>query len=58
MDEIYKEVYFDQYCEHCKHKKKDDMEEPCDACLDHAVNVDSHKPVYFEEMSKREARTK
>ena len=44
-----KEVYFDQYCKSCKHLAKDDVEEPCNSCLDNPVNLGSHKPVNYEE---------
>lgn len=52
MDEGYKEVYFHEYCEKCKHNNPDDpkgLEEPCNECLDHPTNLYSHKPVKFEE---------
>lgn len=48
MDE-YKEVYFDKYCKTCKYKKKKDTEEPCDECLDNPINLNSHRPVNWEE---------
>lgn len=50
MDElIYKEVYFSQYCEKCKHHDLPEAEDPCHSCLNNPVNQYSHKPVYFEE---------
>lgn len=49
MDNQYKEVYFDQYCNKCKNKKVDVNESPCSECLDDPVNLYSHKPVKFEE---------
>ena len=45
----YKEVYFDPYCEKCKHEKKDETDAPCFECLNNPVNEFSHKPVKFEE---------
>ena len=48
-----KEVYFDQYCKTCKHLAKDDLEEPCNECLDEPVNLGSHKPVKYEEDEKK-----
>ncbi len=45
----YKEVYFDPYCEKCKHEKKAETDEPCSECLSNPVNEFSHKPVKFEE---------
>lgn len=46
--ESYKEVYFDQYCETCKHSKKSESDDPCDKCLAEPVNLYSHKPIYYE----------
>ena len=45
----YKEVYFDPYCEKCKHEKKTETDEPCSECLSNPVNEFSHKPIKFEE---------
>lgn len=47
MDD-YKEVYFHEYCEKCKHWKLKDNEYPCDECLDEPINLYSHKPVRWE----------
>ena len=44
-----KEVYFDQYCPLCQHEKLKDYEDPCNECLDHFWNTDSHKPIFFKE---------
>jgi hypothetical protein len=44
-----KEVYFDQYCKSCKHFDKMEEENPCNECLEEPVNVDSHKPIKWEE---------
>lgn len=50
MDEdIYKEVYFDQYCKTCKYEKVKESEDPCEECLSNPTNVYSHKPVKYEE---------
>lgn len=49
MEESYKEAYFNQYCDSCKHKEKKETEDPCDDCLENPVNVYSHKPVRWEE---------
>ena len=43
-----KEVYFCNYCKKCVHYEKDGFEDPCDECLQNAVNEYSHKPVNFE----------
>lgn len=45
----YKEVYFDVYCETCKHKDVDETEEPCDTCLANPMNLYSHRPIKYEE---------
>ena len=53
MSEIVtKEVYFSQYCLKCKHGDLEETEEPCNECLTHPWNENSHKPVYFEEETK------
>ena len=49
MEDGYKEVYFDEYCGSCKHKSKNEDETPCDECLENPVNLNSHKPVKYEE---------
>lgn len=43
-----KEVYFDKYCETCKHREKAEADDPCDECLAEPVNVYSHKPIKWE----------
>lgn len=52
MEEIYKEVYFDKYCDKCEFKKCKEDETPCDECLENPVNIYSHKPVKFVEKKK------
>ena len=50
MNEIQdKEVLFYNYCSHCKHKDVKETYEPCNECLTHPVNENSHKPVMFQE---------
>lgn len=44
-----KEVRFDLYCHKCKHKEKDDYEEPCFSCLGEPVKEYSHIPVNWKE---------
>ena len=49
----YQEVHFFMYCEKCKHYDKDSMTKaPCNDCLNHPINLYSHKPVYFVEAEK------
>ena len=49
MEDVYKEVYFDQYCKTCKHWDKKECEEPCDSCLTVPANLYSHQPVNYKE---------
>lgn len=49
MEDIYKEVYFDQFCKTCEHKDLPEDEDPCHDCLHESVNLYSHKPVYWKE---------
>lgn len=49
VEQMYKEVLFDQYCEKCKYNENKEIESPCDECLENPVNLYSHKPVKFEE---------
>lgn len=48
----YKEVYFEQFCKICKHKEKSEKDDPCFDCLAEPANLNSHKPVKFEEKEK------
>ena len=52
MEYQYKEVYFDQYCKTCKHKDVAEEKDPCHGCLSEPTNLNSHKPVNWEEKSK------
>lgn len=42
-------VNFARYCKRCKHRTVEEYEDPCNDCLNNPVNIDSHKPVNFEE---------
>ena len=44
-----KEVFFDKYCKLCEHKDKKETEDPCWDCLKEPANLNSHKPVKWEE---------
>lgn len=48
MDE-YLEVYFDRYCKTCKHENLKENKDPCHECLSNPCNLNSHKPVMWEE---------
>ena len=43
------EVYFEEYCKTCKYVAVKHYEEPCNECLDHPININSHKPVMWKE---------
>ena len=44
-----KEVYFGKYCGKCKYRRRKENEEPCEECLTNPSNIDSHKPIKFEQ---------
>ena len=44
----YRIVDFEKYCDLCKYKELNSFADPCDDCLHHPANIDSHKPVNFE----------
>lgn len=44
-----KEVYFNEWCSKCEYYLLEEYEDPCDECLEHGCNLDSHKPVMFKE---------
>lgn len=48
MDDNYKEVYFDEYCETCEYKDLKESDDPCDECLAEPARVDSHKPLKYK----------
>lgn len=52
MEDVYKEVYFNKYCESCKHKELPKKNDPCHECLNNPVNLYSHKPVNWKEKEK------
>ena len=52
METETKFVNFDQYCNKCKNSKTAETEDPCDECLANPTNIDSHKPINFEEETK------
>lgn len=56
MNEGYKEVRFDLYCESCKYKELKDTEDPCHDCLDEPINLHSHKPVKYEEKLNKNSK--
>lgn len=48
MEYKFKEVYFHEYCDTCKHKDIAGVKDPCNECLDNVYNLHSHKPVYYK----------
>ena len=49
VDNDFKEVRFDLYCETCKHKDKPEHYDPCNECLENGMNHGSEKPTCYEE---------
>lgn len=48
MDGERREVRFDIYCKHCKHKNESDHALPCSDCLAEPTNQYSEIPIKFE----------
>lgn len=51
MENQIKEVYFNEYCEKCKYFAEiaGKLSDICDACLTCPGNINSHKPINYEE---------
>lgn len=49
MEDVYKEVHFDRYCMTCKHASTPEKKDPCNECLDYGANIQTSKPVKWEE---------
>lgn len=58
MDDEYKEVYFDKYCETCEYKDTPEKDEPCSECLENPIKLYSHKPVNYKEKKTKKNETK
>lgn len=54
----YKIVFFDKYCQTCKHRDVDEVKDPCDACLSEPINFCSHKPINWEEAETKKTKSK
>lgn len=52
MEDIYREVDFEKYCETCEYKKRDEKCDPCNDCLAEGKNANSEKPIYWKEAEK------
>lgn len=48
-DRFEKIVEFHSWCKRCKHFDKDENDDPCNECLNNGGNVESRRPVMFEE---------
>lgn len=53
MNDPYKEVYYNSYCQTCIHFDKSGGEEPCNKCLGEPANLYSHKPTKYVEKEKK-----
>ena len=42
-------VDFEKYCKICKYEKLAEIEDPCDECLNNPSNIDSRKPISFQD---------
>lgn len=47
MENQKKIVLFDQYCKKCTFADTPEVKDPCNRCLTHSVNDNSHKPVNY-----------
>lgn len=53
MEIVEKIIDFDQYCKTCKHRDLNEVKDPCNDCLDNPTNINSKKPIYYEEDKKK-----
>lgn len=44
-----KEVYFSEYCPKCQYWTFAENEDPCNECLGHPSNINSHRPINYKE---------
>jgi hypothetical protein len=44
-----KEVYFHEWCKKCKYGPLQEHDDPCEECITHPSNENSHRPVNFKE---------
>lgn len=56
MENEEKEVQFYKYCPMCKYRDLHAVQEPCNTCLDNPVNINSRKPVKFEEAKDKKGK--
>ena len=48
-EDLYKFVDYDIYCPKCKHCDVPEEDDPCDECMTWPINLNSSKPLNFEE---------
>lgn len=51
MDDHYKFVRFDEYCQKCKWYRRDEHLDPCNECLDYGAREGTEIPMKFEEVN-------
>ena len=49
MENVEMIVEFEKWCPKCKYEKRSEMVMPCFACLDEPVNMNTTRPILFEE---------
>ena len=45
-------VRFDLWCDKCKHKDTDEINSPCNECLDDGGSYESRRPTLYEPQEK------
>lgn len=53
MEEVTMEVEFHEYCPICKHADVPETKDPCNECLGAPYNLNSCKPINWEEDDER-----
>lgn len=51
-DKVYKEVDFKTYCQTCRYKDLRETDDPCSECMDNSLNVESRKPIKWEDKDR------
>ena len=49
MENLFKEVKFNDYCNKCKDKDTKEYEHPCNECLENGMNLHTSKPINYTE---------
>lgn len=47
-----KEVDYSKYCETCEHREVNEVEEPCNTCLEQFWNEGTDQPINYKEKDK------